>query len=103
MRSTIAAEQECVLATMPGLAEHDRTLVVLVSGCKDGTRISLRQQTYGDGVGWFTQKSLDLEPAQAALLRTALGGSAVVSRSHLRSGRPAAVGDFPRLALVESA
>lgn len=103
MPSTVAAADECVLATLPGSVERERMIVVLVRGAGSGTRIALRQQTFGDGVGWFTQKSVDLEPSQAALLKSALGGSTVVSRSHPRTASASSVGEFPRLYHVESA
>lgn len=40
----------------------------------DASRVELRRQTWGEGIGWFTQNSLPLHPGQLAQLRGALGG-----------------------------
>ncbi len=90
-------ENECVLAILPGRHENERLAVVLLSGATNG--LVLRQQTFGDGIGWFTQKSMELAPHQLASLRTALGGPAVQ-----REAVPVAHDDeFPRILRLESA
>src|SRR5687768_2711628 len=64
---------ETVLSTLSGSSERDRLLVVLVQEPGSGSRLELRQQSFGEGVGWFTQSSVGLEPHQVAELRGALG------------------------------
>lgn len=63
---------ETVLSTLAGSNEHERLLVVLLHE-SGSSRLELRQQSYGVGVGWFTQSSISLEPHQVAELRGALG------------------------------
>ena len=61
---------ETLLASLP--SEDDRTQVVLCQ--HDGrSHVELRQQSFGEGVGWFTQNTVRLDPAQIAGLRGALG------------------------------
>lgn len=38
--------------------------------------MELRQQSFAESVGWFTQSTVVLEPDQVAQLRTALGMTA---------------------------
>ncbi len=64
---------EVILAVIPGSTEKDR-LVIAHRQTAGDSRIELRQQTWGEGIGWFTQHSLPLEPHQAAQLRATLGG-----------------------------
>jgi hypothetical protein len=90
-------DNECVLAVLPGRHDKERIQVVLLSGRTNG--LALRQQTYGDGLGWFTQKSLDMAPHQLAALKTALGAQG--------NARPAVAprseDEFPRILRLESA
>jgi hypothetical protein len=67
-----AQSSETVLSNLAGSTEHERLLVVLVSQL-EGSRVELRQQSYGAGVGWFTQSTVSLEPHQVAELRGVLG------------------------------
>lgn len=67
---------ETVLATLPGGHHHERVTVVLARDAEGGSRLELRQQSWGVGVGWFTQSSVQLEPHQVAELRGALGTAA---------------------------
>ncbi len=39
----------------------------------DGSYVEIRQQSWGEGLGWFTQNSVQLEPHQVAGMRQALG------------------------------
>ena len=70
--------QEVILAEIPGSCDNERLLVVHRHGQNrhgEGyTRIELRQQTWGEGIGWFTQNTMPLEPQQVGQLRGALGG-----------------------------
>lgn len=92
---------ECLLATLPGASDAERVLVVLLQLPDGGSRISLRQQNWAEGIGWYDQKSLDLEPDQFRQLRRGFvpGGAA-------RAARPEAEAvtlPFPGVARVESA
>src|SRR5687767_13203273 len=64
--------RETILSTISGTSESERLLLVL-STAPDHSRIELRQQSFGEGIGWFTQSTITLEPSQVAELRAALG------------------------------
>ncbi|QDU31217.1 hypothetical protein ETAA8_63700 [Anatilimnocola aggregata] len=72
---------ETILSAIPALSDKERLVVVLVQ-LPEGSRLELRQQSYGEGVGWFTQSTVQLEPGQVAQLKNSLG--------HATSGSPAA-------------
>lgn len=63
---------ETVLATLPGSSDRDRLLVVLCQA-DHGSQVELRQQSWGEGLGWYTQGTVHLEPSQVAGLRQSLG------------------------------
>lgn len=83
----IAAKQgsksEIVLSTLPGTSDRERMQVVLIQSPATGSAVELRQQTFGDGVGWFTQSSVSMEPHQVAELRSVLGTSGAAASSTL--------------------
>lgn len=65
---------ETLLANLLGDNDCERTQVVLCQN--DGvSHIELREQSFGEGVGWFTQSTVNLDPAQIAGLRGVLGAS----------------------------
>jgi len=70
-----SAKTEIVLSTLPGTCERERVCVVLVQSPTAGSYMEFRQQSFGDGVGWFTQNSVSLEPHQVAEMRSVLGTS----------------------------
>jgi hypothetical protein len=61
-----------VLATLPGSAPYQRLQVALEQG-EDGLTICLCEQHHAEGIGWFTQRSMQLEPRQWAQLQGVLG------------------------------
>ena len=67
-------KNEVTLATIDGTTDFERVLVVLAQFPANGSRIELRQQSWGEGVGWFTQSSVQVDPSQVRQLCTALGG-----------------------------
>lgn len=68
--------QEVTLNTIPGSADDSRIAVVMTH--EDGqSRIELHQQSWGEGIGWFTQSKVILEPQQVAALSLGLGKSDV--------------------------
>lgn len=62
-----------VLATIPGSCTTERLQLVLLQQSEGGSRIELRQQSYAEALGWYTQSSVAIEPEQVAELRNALG------------------------------
>jgi hypothetical protein len=82
---------ETILTTLPAASDKDRLLLVLVHHPVEGSRIELRQQSFGEGIGWFTQSTVVLEPEQVSQLRNALGMTAT-SR-----GRTALPKEFSRV------
>ncbi len=86
---------EVVLSTISGTSEHERLLVVLCNRAGEVSCLELRQQSFGDGIGWFTQSTVALEPSQVAELRTALGtggsnrGPSPLPKSFRRADQPA--------------
>jgi hypothetical protein len=93
--------QDVVLAVLEGSLENERTLLVHCRAKNDSSLIELRQQSWGDGVGWFTQSSVQLEPDQVSQLRLALGTpKAKSTRERIVSNN----GHFvPRLVTADSA
>jgi hypothetical protein len=64
---------ETVLTTLPSATETERLLLVLVQSADAGSRVELRQQSFSNSIGWFTQSTVHMEPGQVAALRNALG------------------------------
>lgn len=84
---------EVVLSSIAGATDKERLLVVLCNRSGE-SRLELRQQSFGDGIGWFTQSTVALEPGQVAELRTALGtggnrGPSPLPKSFRRAEQPA--------------
>ena len=77
---------ETVLSTLPS-SETERLLVVLVQAAGHSSRMELRQQSFSNGIGWFTQSTVQLEPAQVAALRNALGATTSGHKSSHRLPR----------------
>ncbi|MCA9268438.1 MAG: hypothetical protein KDA41_08200 [Planctomycetales bacterium] len=67
---------EAVLAILPGSTPQQRLAVVHRNHPVTGSTIELRQQSWGEGIGWFTQTSVPVETHQLAGLRQSLGGQA---------------------------
>ena len=66
---------ETILTSLPASIENERILVVLVQIPGEGSHVEMRQQSFGEGIGWFTQSTVQLEPGQVAALRNALGAT----------------------------
>ena len=91
--------QDVVLAVLEGTLESERTLLVHRETANGGSIVELRQQSWGDGVGWFTQSSVQLEPEQVSQLRLALGApKAIALRASVSRGA-----FVPRLVTADSA
>ncbi len=70
---------ENVLEIIDGQTSNERIALVLCHEIGQASHVELRQQSWGDGVGWFTQSTLALEPFQVAQLRNALGSHSAMS------------------------
>jgi len=93
--------QESLLATLPGENNAERVAVVLCNSAREGSRLELRQQSWGEGVGWFTQSTVQLDPAQVAELKMTLTASSAHSSAPIRPRRTP--GFVPKLVHAESA
>jgi len=78
---------ETTLTSLPAAVENERILVVLVQIPGDGSHVELRQQSFGEGIGWFTQSTIHMEPGQVAALKSALGRTSTGSTSSPRLPR----------------
>ena len=62
---------EQILSTITADNEHSRLQVALSCDAAGEQTLELRQQSWGKGVGWYRQHTLQLGPAEAeALLQT---------------------------------
>lgn len=75
--------------------------MVLLPDDPDAT-LSLRQQSWAEGIGWYDQRTLDFSPEQVRALRQVLGQAGGRSRRPEPGEAPATL-PFPRLVRVESA
>jgi hypothetical protein len=71
-------DAQTILATLPGSRPHERLQVVLTQGRHGNLTIELREQHYAEGIGWFDQRALSLEPGQFKRLQAVLGTEAAV-------------------------
>jgi hypothetical protein len=65
-----------VLATIAGSEPHQRLQVALTQGGDGRLAIDLRDQHYAEGIGWFDQRTLALDPRQFRQLKAVLGMNA---------------------------
>ncbi len=65
-----------VLATIAGSEPHQRLQVALTQGGDGRLAIDLRDQHYAEGIGWFDQRTLSLDPRQFRQLKAVLGMNA---------------------------
>ncbi len=73
------SQKEIVLATLPSAAPKERLQVVVQTSATGGSQIEVRQQSQGDGVGWYTQSSLTLGADQIDDFRAALSAARMVA------------------------
>lgn len=76
----MSPQSETLLTAIPA-SDVERLVVVLVQSADGKSRMELRQQSFSNGIGWFTQSTVHLEPSQVASLRNALGATASSKRS----------------------
>src|SRR3954469_1720407 len=78
---------ETTLTSLPASVENERILVVLVQLPGEGSHVEMRQQSFGEGIGWFTQSTIRLEPGQVAELKNSLGRTSTRTSSSPRLPR----------------
>lgn len=61
------------LATLNGPGVGQRLVVSLLQSADGGLLIDLREQNLADGIGWFDQRALQIEPRQFRQIQAALG------------------------------
>ncbi len=64
-----------VLATIDSAHDDERLQLVLTREADGSSVISLQQQSWGEGIGWFTQSAVEMQPEQVAALRMSLGNN----------------------------
>lgn len=74
---------ETLICHLPSENDNERLSVVLCQDI-DGQRYELRQQSYGNGVGWFTQSCVVIEADQASALRNVFGAHPIGRSRQLR-------------------
>jgi hypothetical protein len=77
-----ALQSEIVLATLATADDEERLQVVLVRQQDGSSAVSLLQQSWADGVGWYTQHAVQLAPDQVRQLRSVLGATPVSALGH---------------------
>jgi hypothetical protein len=77
---SMSPNSETLLTAIPS-SDVERLIVVLVQPADGKSRMELRQQSFSNGIGWFTQSTVQLEPNQVAALRNALGATAATKRA----------------------
>lgn len=80
-------EQEKVLTTIVGANKTSRLEVTLGPNAQGGRTVELRRLSWGDGVGWYCQQTLRLDPREAENLLWTLRGSRHQWRDQLLSGK----------------
>ena len=95
-------KNDFLLAVIPSSRENQRLTVVLVRGPDGSSQVSLRQQTWAETIGWFDQRSVELEPEQVRQLRAVLGTTPGRVPVPLSAEQPATI-PFPGGPQVESA
>jgi hypothetical protein len=85
----MSAPARIPLATIAGDSSCERIEVALRQGVDGDLSIELLQQHYGEGIGWFNQRSLTIDPRQWKQIQSILG-------SHDVAGVVAEAADAPR-------
>jgi hypothetical protein len=62
-----------ILATLPGSAPYQRLQVGLEQRSDGRLAIDLCEQHFAEGIGWFDQRTLSLDPRQFQQLQAVLG------------------------------
>jgi hypothetical protein len=76
MNSHTHDTSRAILAVIDGSDKHERLLLTAAS---NGS-LALIQESWADGVGWYSQKTLTIKPEQAAQLRNVLGWAGAAAK-----------------------
>jgi hypothetical protein len=80
------SRRETVLNELPGDRVDQRLLVVhVVESSSLASAIELQQQSWAEGLGWYTQSTVRLSPEQLAGLRSVLGNVPAPAAARRRS------------------
>ncbi|MFT5523491.1 MAG: hypothetical protein ACI9HK_001438 [Pirellulaceae bacterium] len=79
--------QETPLNLLPGECDTERLQVVLVQESGD-SHIELRQQSFSDTMGWYSQSTVQLSHQQWAALKMTMGGTFSNKRQKTPSWTP---------------
>jgi hypothetical protein len=82
-----------LLATLPGNGPNQRLQVALGRRPGGPLTIELTEQHFAEGIGWFDQRTLSLEPSQFRQLQAVLGLKA--SEIAAAAAEPRAILPFP--------
>jgi hypothetical protein len=86
-----------VLATLSGAAPHQRLQVALTQRGDGRLLIDLREQHHAEGLGWFDQRTMELDPRQFRQLQAVLdlkGAQFARAIAEAEADRPATI-PFP--------
>jgi hypothetical protein len=89
-----------VLSTIDGIVPTERLALVLMPLAEGGTRLELRQQSWSETVGWYTQSSVAIDSEQVADLRNSLGLGGAAGRLRRTSVSTTASGPDRPLRIV---
>jgi hypothetical protein len=68
-------QQEDIVTTIASTSPHTLLEVALCPGGEGGPRMELRRLSWGTGVGWYRQQTLQIDAAEAKGLLQALRGT----------------------------
>lgn len=63
------------LATVAGIRSNQRLVISIIQGELGRSSIEIREQHHGDGVGWFDQRTMTLDPREWQQLQQILGAA----------------------------
>ena len=81
------------LAAIPGRTRNEQILVCLDASQEGVWKIQLHEQRWAEGIGWYDQKVIELEPAQWRRLQQLVASPALARR--VESDVPPATVPFP--------
>jgi hypothetical protein len=76
-----------ILATVAGSRANQRLVVSIVQSESGQTTIEIQEQHHGEGVGWFDQRTLALDPRQWQQLQSILGAAPEAASIAAEAGR----------------
>jgi hypothetical protein len=89
-------DAQILLADLPGTSPGER-LRVAIGQARDGRlTIDLREQHFAEGIGWFDQRTLSLDPLQFKRLQAVLGMKETAGEALGEAEAPATI-PFPGL------